>query len=255
MGTIGGVLVAAGEGKRMGGPERKPFLLLSGVPILVHTARVFARIPEIAECVIVVHREDVLRTETLLATYELQGFRVVPGGERRQDSVLRGVRALSDDVYGVLVHDGVRPFVSEDLMRRLVAFAFEGRVVVPALPLKDTIKEISGRQVLRTPERESFVRVQTPQVFPRNELLRVLEEAERQGWEVTDEASLFERLGTPVFWTEGEERNFKLTTREDLILAEVISRLLTGAFDAFDMSFTDKVEGVDFFPTDSGFEP
>ncbi|MBE3550157.1 MAG: 2-C-methyl-D-erythritol 4-phosphate cytidylyltransferase [Brockia lithotrophica] len=211
----------------MGGTVRKPFLPLAGVPVLVHTARVFARVSDIEERVIVVHREDLTRADSLLASYGIRGFRLVAGGERRQDSVFLGVRALSDEVHGVLVHDGVRPLVSEALVRKMAVYARGGRVVVPALPVKDTIKEISGRQVLRTPKRESLIRVQTPQAFPRLELLRALEEAERRGWEVTDEASVFERLGFPVFWTEGEEYNLKLTTPEDLAMAEALLRILS----------------------------
>ena len=228
----------------MGGNVRKPFLSLAGIPVLVRTAQVFARVSEIGEKVIVVHREDLPRVDSLLASYGIRGFRLVAGGERRQDSVFLGVRALSEKVHGVLVHDGVRPLVSEALVRKMAAYAREGRVVVPALPVKDTIKEISGLQVMRTPKRGDLVRVQTPQAFPRAELLRALEEAEWRGWEVTDEASVFELLGHPVFWTEGEEYNLKITTPEDLAVAESLIRVLFASEGAEGRGLCDGEAGV-----------
>lgn len=143
---------------------------------------------------------------------------VVPGGTRRRDSVRAGFDAL-EGVDTVLVHDAARPFASGAVVERVGAHAVDGRAVVPALPIVDTLKEVDGRHVVRTVDRSRFVAVQTPQGFPAALLRRAHEEI---GDDVpaTDDAALCERLGAPVAWVEGDPLNRKLTEPDDWTWAE-----------------------------------
>ena len=145
------------------------------------------------------------------------------GGLRRQDSVGRGLARLDPDCEVVVIHDGVRPFVSPRLIDRCIEAAFKEGAVVIGLPARDTIKVISAdRQVKETPPRDSLWEIQTPQAF-RTEIIReAFQKAAREGTEATDDAMLVERLGKRVAVLEGESTNIKITTPEDLLFAEAL---------------------------------
>ena len=138
------------------------------------------------------------------------------GGRERQDSVYRGLRRLSDSVEIVLVHDAARPFVSRDLIARVVEETRRGGACLPAVPLRDTVKEVSSRRVVRTVDRDHLRLAQTPQGFEINLLRQALKQAQKEGFCGTDEASLVERLGSPVYVVPGELENIKVTWKEDL---------------------------------------
>lgn len=224
MASLGVVIPAAGQGKRMGAAENKLFLSLAGRPILAHTLALFEGSPQVEEIVVVGSEGDLPRIRELIREYQLKKVsQVTLGGKERQESVYAGVRALSPAIQRVAVHDGARPLLTLEGLNRFLTESEEYRAVVMAIPVKDTIKRVDEKgQVLETPPRESLRAVQTPQVFDRE----LLEDAHRrcvaEGFLGTDDASLVEWLGEPVHVLGGTLENIKITTLEDLWLAESI---------------------------------
>ncbi len=212
------VIVAAGEGKRFGAP--KHLAILSGKAILEWTLQVFQTHPKIADIVLVLNNSAEGRE---YQTHLSKISKVVPGGTQRQDSVRAGMRALSSPSSDiVLVHDGVRPLVSQDLIGRVIRQAQESGAAIPVIPVEDTLKHVHQDQVAETPDRSRFFRCQTPQGFRVDLLNRALKKAADDGFYGTDEAMLVERLGLPVSAIPGEIRNMKITTPLDLRIAEVL---------------------------------
>lgn len=216
------VIVAAGRGSRMRTAVSKQFLPLGGKPVWVHSAEVMDRMEETEEVVIVVPWDEVERVRSAAAEYGLRKVTaVVPGGKDRQESVHAGITALSERTEWVMVHDAARPFVSEELIRRVQAAARECGAAVPGVPAKDTIKRADAEGfVEETPDRSRLWAVQTPQAFRFALLRHAHEQALRDGYVGTDDASLVERIGERVRIVTGDDRNLKLTTPEDLALAE-----------------------------------
>ena len=218
MDKISAVIVAAGEGKRFGAP--KHLVLLSGKAILEWTLQAFQTHPKITEIVLVLNNSAEGRE---YQTHLSKITRVVHGGAQRQDSVAAGIRALnSQPPEIVLVHDGVRPLLSQDLIGRVIRQAQESGAAAPVIPVEDTLKHIDQDQVIETPDRSRFFRCQTPQGFRFDLLERALKEAAEDGFYGTDEAMLMERLGLPVAAIPGEVQNLKITTPLDLKIAEVL---------------------------------
>ncbi|MFW6323435.1 MAG: 2-C-methyl-D-erythritol 4-phosphate cytidylyltransferase [Desulfovibrionales bacterium] len=219
------ILLAAGKSTRMteaGVPEPKQFLRWKGDPVFWHSAAAFASVPKI-QGIVFVFPEREFESSAKIASKLLHSrcpgiaWKLVPGGKLRQDSVYQGLQALPLECDTVLVHDAARPFLSADLIARTVSALEEGKTaVIPTLPVKDTIKELSGERVAGTLERKRLAAVQTPQGFSRRLLLRAHEAAAENKWTVTDDASMVERLGEPVFCIPGEEGNMKITTPHDL---------------------------------------
>lgn len=218
----GVVVVAAGQGSRMGTRESKQYLLLDGKPILVHTLELFQRMDLIGEIALVVGAGDVGRCESWVAEYGLAKVgKVLPGGAERQHSVLCGLRALTSE--WVMVHDGVRPLVSERAVRDCCNAAREKGAAVLAVAVKDTVKQVNEDGIIvATPQRASLRAIQTPQAFRREQLLDAHEQAEREGFLGTDDAMVMERAGASVAVAEGEYTNIKITTPEDLPYAEFL---------------------------------
>ncbi len=227
------VILAAGSGSRLasaGLPSPKQFIPWRGRPLFWHGARTFAAVPAMAGLVFVFPEaglEDCRALVTTLAAAEDLGlpWHCVAGGERRQDSVAAGLAALPGDCDAVLVHDAARPFASAVLIRSLLDALQAGHdAAVPGLAVTDTIKTVTdgpaGRQVAGTPDRAALVAVQTPQAFSLDLLRRAHEAAGAEGWEVTDDASMVERLGRPVTVVPGEPDNVKITTPEDLAMLD-----------------------------------
>ncbi|MEK6684276.1 MAG: 2-C-methyl-D-erythritol 4-phosphate cytidylyltransferase, partial [Nitrospirota bacterium] len=220
---VAAVIPAGGFGRRMGCSTPKQFLRLDGIPVLVHTLRVFDSSPLIHEICLVIPRgmEDRCRTE-LIEPYGLtKVIRIVPGGETRQESVYQGLLKTSPDVVRVVVHDGVRPFLSAELLGRVIEAGWEKAGAVAAIPLKDTPKYVGEDGfILSTPDRARLHLAQTPQVFSRKILMEAYQKAYADGVNSTDDSALVERLGYPVRIVEGGWDNIKITTVEDLHLAE-----------------------------------
>jgi 2-C-methyl-D-erythritol 4-phosphate cytidylyltransferase len=218
------IIAAAGAGTRMASDQPKQFLLLAGKPVIFHTLRVFEECDSIDEVILVLPAAESAGFLSLAAKYSVRKLaRVVPGGVTRADSVKRGlmaIRAATAEI--VAVHDGVRPFVTTDEISRTVAAAKSDGAAILVAPVTDTIKQTSDEQVVKTLDRGSLRRALTPQCF-RYELLRdAYQHADVNDPSLTDESALVEQLGRPVSIVEGSARNIKITTVEDLAIAETI---------------------------------
>lgn len=222
--NVGAVIPAAGFGKRMGVGFNKQFLTLAGSPILAHTLRVFQLSEVVTEVVVVGAQDDIPHITEIVNNEQFNKVVAIPiGGARRQDSVFAGVQALSSTIQRVVVHDGARPLLTLKQLNRFLEDSEGFPSAIMAIPLKDTIKRIADTGlVIETPPREFLRAVQTPQVFERALLERVHREALEQGYYGTDDASLLEYRGYPVMALEGSLENIKITTPEDLWLAEHI---------------------------------
>jgi 2-C-methyl-D-erythritol 4-phosphate cytidylyltransferase/2-C-methyl-D-erythritol 2,4-cyclodiphosphate synthase len=221
------ILVAAGRSSRLGSEKgKKQFLVWRGLPLFWHSARIFAAVPAIQGIVFVLPPEEKdSYTEWVerAAREEDLGLdrAFAEGGERRQDSVLAGLRALPHECTHVLIHDAARPFLSPELVHCILDRLAHGAPgVVPGVPVTDTVKRIQGNVVSGTPPREELYAVQTPQGFRRETLLSAHERALSLGLAGTDDASLLEHLEEEVFLVQGETRNTKITTPEDLAAME-----------------------------------
>jgi 2-C-methyl-D-erythritol 4-phosphate cytidylyltransferase len=214
------ILVAAGRGERMGAERPKAFLELAGEPLLLRAARVFDAAPSVGHVVAVVPPAEQDDAWALLAP--LRKLRaVVPGGLRRQDSVLEGMKPVPDGFDGVvLVHDAARPLVDVALVERVAREAAACGAALPVLPLVDTVKRVRDGAVVETLDRSELAAAQTPQGFRFALLGEAYEAAFRDGVTITDEAMAVERLGAAVRAVPGSPRNRKITTPEDLAWAE-----------------------------------
>jgi len=217
------VIPAAGKGRRMKTYLNKQFILLQGMPIIVHTLKVFQVAPVIGEIVLVTApgEEEYYRKEILLNYGIEKNTLVVTGGGERQDSVYRGLQNVRG-AY-VMVHDGARPLVAADLIERLAEEAKHYGAVVSGVPVKDTIKRTdAGGFITDTLQRKGLWHIQTPQAF-RTELLKEAhEQARALEFYGTDDATLVERMGVPVKVIPGSYDNIKITTPEDIIVAEAV---------------------------------
>ncbi len=223
--SVVALILAAGQGKRMGAEKNKPYLLLAGKPILLHTLGEFEECPSIDGIVLVVekHEIDHVRTSIVGAFGCRKVISVVAGGPKRQDSVWEGMKALDNECELVVIHDGVRPFISQALLQKAVDTTRKTGATVVAVPVKDTIKVASPqKEVVKTLDRETLWAVQTPQTFNYDILKRAHEKARQDGFYGTDDASLVERIGVPVSILDGSYENIKITTPEDLVLGEAI---------------------------------
>ena len=216
----GAVIVAAGSASRMGGID-KVMASLGGEPMIVHTVRAFQNCDAIREIVIVT-REDLLVPIMSLCHDFSKVQAVIVGGDSRQASVARGIRALSEKAKLVAVQDGARPLITCQVIDRTVRAAHTYGAAAPAIPVKDTVKVVTGGVVSQTPDRNTLRAVQTPQVFDLDLLKGALKQAEKDGAAITDDCSAVERLGMSVKIVEGDERNIKVTTPLDLKIAMLL---------------------------------
>ena len=223
------VVVAAGRGTRIGGEVPKQYLPVGGVPVLLRAVRPFAGHPQVAQVVVVLAPDDVERPPGFLAPLAGPALAIVAGGRERADSVAAGLRALSGACHIVLVHDGARPFVERTVIDAVIAHARAGEGAIAAVRVSDTLKEAAADEptlVARTVPRERLWRAQTPQGFPRVLLeqayARAAPDDAAAGGHATDDAALVEACGAAVRLVPDTPRNLKITTREDLALAEAL---------------------------------
>lgn len=212
------IIVAAGRGRRFG--SAKQYAALRGRPVLEWALDAFETHSEVTEIVLVLPDEK--DGGRFLGRYPKIAA-VVRGGRRRQDSVRRGfarVRAEDGDI--VLIHDGVRPLVSREVISRVIREARRRGAAIPVVPVEDTIKEAVRGKIVRTLDRDNLCRVQTPQGFAYGVLDEALRRGARERPAATDEAALAERIGTEVRTVAGDPRNIKVTTPSDLRLAEAL---------------------------------
>lgn len=218
--SCGAVIVAAGSASRMGGID-KVMANLGGEPMILRTVRAFQNCDAITSIVIVT-REDLIRPISDLCRDMKKVAAVVVGGSSRQESVHLGLNALPKGMELAAVHDGARPLISWQVIDRVVRAANTYGAAAPAIPVKDTIKVVSGGLVKETPDRSTLMAVQTPQVFDFDLLRGALKKAEEDGAAVTDDCSAVERTGMKIKIVEGDERNLKVTTPMDLKIAELL---------------------------------
>lgn len=224
MAKVAAVIPAAGQGKRMQTTVSKQFLHLQGMPVIVHTLQAFDSCDEVGEVVLVCAEGEKTVYEDLIGVFEIKKvFRVVAGGAERQDSVYNGLQAVPDDTDIVLVHDGARPLVDAGIIGRVIAAAGSCGAAVAAVPVKDTIKMADAAGLVeKTLERGRLYQVQTPQGFRYDLLKNAYEQARQTGYLGTDDASLVERLGVKIQLVPGAYENIKITTAEDMVLAEAV---------------------------------
>ncbi len=224
------IIPSAGSGVRMKSERAKQFLSFHGRPLLAMTLQPFQLSPQINAIVVVVPSQDVdFCREEIVEKFQLHKIiGVIAGGKRRQDSVRIGIEAAGDDYASVLIHDGVRPLITAEEIDHIVSVAQDHQAVITGLPCKETIKEVSDKQeVLCTCDRARLWVIQTPQVFRYGDIRAAHEMAFNEGWEeATDDSVLVERLGIPVKVIKGSEKNIKVTTPNDLELAEFLFKTL-----------------------------
>lgn len=220
------VITAAGSSSRMAGVD-KLLLSLRGRPLIVRTVETFIDYPRIGSVVVTVNPERVTEFEAIFAEHFPESKRpyVVAGGYHRQESILFGLRRLATaletiESQTVMIHDGARPFITHELFERLLGMLDEFDGAVPTLPVRDTVKLVEGRRVVGTQDRETLRLVQTPQVFKFDEISKLHERAHSEGFVGTDDASLLERFGGQVGWTEGPSYNLKITVPDDVKMLE-----------------------------------
>lgn len=220
---ISAIILAGGKGKRMRSAISKQFIDIKGKPIIYYTLKKFSENKKIDNIIVVLPEDEVKYfKENILKKYELRINKIVIGGKERQDSVYNALKSLknsSTDI--VLIHDGARPFISERIINEGIKFAEIYGAAAPGVMPKDTIKVKNEKNFsVDTPNRANLVSIQTPQVFKFYEILECHEKIRYNGEKVTDDTMVVEKYGYSVYLYDGEYTNIKVTTPEDLILAE-----------------------------------
>ena len=226
MNKVAAVIVAGGSGKRMGGTIKKQYILLENKEVFAHTIEVFEQFNKIDEIILVVGQDDITKVEQdIIQKYHFKKVKqVVAGGAERQDSVYNGLCATSKEIEYVMIHDGARPFIKEEILEHALEATIKKKATVVAVPVKDTIKIVSKDtlEVEETPKREKLWSVQTPQSFEKELLMEAYDFAKREKLAVTDDSMIMEAYGKKVYVVMGDYTNIKITTPEDLILGESI---------------------------------
>ena len=225
---VSAIIVAGGKGRRMGTQISKQYIKIEGVEILAITLSKFEESKFIDNAVLVVPKDDVdFCSENIIKKYGFKKItKVIPGGDERQDSVYNGLLSLPKETDIVVIHDGVRPFVSLDIIEKSISEAQKYGACGAAVPVKDTIKiaDESGF-VKSTPDRKNIFAIQTPQTFKYDVILKAHEMAQKSGKKYTDDTKLIEEMGMKVKLFEGSYSNIKITTPEDLYIGEYIYKM------------------------------
>ena len=227
------IIPAAGQGKRMGAKVNKQYLKLLWTPVLTHTWRAFTRLSFIKEIILVVNKDEKpVCYDEVIKPYDDEIddkgiiIKAIEGGKSRQQSVYNGIKEASSDCSYIMIHDGARPLVTADLIEKVIAEAYIHSAALAAVPVKDTIKvsceKDSGVFVKETPPREILWSAQTPQAFEKSLIKKAHEKAVKENYTGFDDCSLVERLGISPKLVSSSYENIKLTTFEDVELAEKI---------------------------------
>lgn len=222
---VAAIITAAGSGVRMGSKTRKQYLSLGGAPILTRTVQAFRQCGRIDEIILVVPAQDIKKCRRdVLRPFDLENaVQLVPGGGVRQESVFNGIRALNADCSIVLIHDGVRPFIDPLFILQCIEGAEKHGACILAVPASDTLKQTDGQgRITGTLDRSLVWLAQTPQAFKYDLIFEAHQNAALEGFTGTDDASLVERRGKPVHIIEGSRNNIKITTPDDLLMADSI---------------------------------
>lgn len=224
---FGVVIVAGGSSSRMQGVDKQA-LCLGDVPVLVRSILPFTKIDTVKEIVVVCREDFIPVMMDMVKEFDLQKISsIVRGGGSRQQSVLRGIEALSENVEYFAIHDGARPFIQEDVILRCMEDAVKYGATTAAVPSKDTIKVADSEGfICATPDRSTLHLTQTPQVFRREWYLQAVKQAQIDGVDCTDDCQLLERVGRKVHLSMGSYFNIKITTPEDIPMAEAIAEFM-----------------------------
>jgi len=224
---IAAVIVAAGKGVRMGSGKPKQYLRLGGKPILIRTLDCFLSCSAIDTIILVIAQNEIEAVRSLLLSSHAinKKLDLVVGGDCRRASVFNGLQAIEAREGIVLIHDGVRPLASKGLIEECIQGARRWGACIPALVVNDTLKQVDDENLVQsTVPRRGLRLVQTPQAFELSLIRKAHQQAATEDWQVTDDASLIERLGGKVKVIPGMMENIKITTPEDLQLAEILLR-------------------------------
>ena len=223
---VAAIFPAAGSSTRMGGGGNKNLLELAGEPVLLRTLKIFSQVERVKFLIVIVAAHEIETVEKILrATENLKPWRVTVGGSERQYSIANGLKLLPDDAEIILVHDAARPLISVRTIDEVIDAAEKFGGAIAAVPAKDTIKIVDAENFVKfTPPRKELVAVQTPQGFRREILLQAYEKAAQENFLGTDDASLVERLGARIKIVASSYENIKITTPEDVSVAETFLR-------------------------------
>jgi len=216
------IIPAAGSGTRMKTSQSKLFLMLGDMPVLAHTLLAFDAAESIDEVIIAAREEDILLIWDMISEFGIKKVsKIINGGANRTESVCKALAETSDDTEIIAIHDGARPLISPELIDIAIFEAARRGAVTLGVPVKDTIKRIgTNGTITETLERGSLYNIQTPQTFRADILRSAYEIAINSGLEYTDDCGVVEDFGAPIYVIEGDYRNIKITTGEDLIIAE-----------------------------------
>lgn len=221
---VAAIVPSAGVGTRLRSRIQKPYIKIGGKPILAHTLTAISKNKNITEILVSVGEDKLSKArKEIIEKYGIKKARLVIGGKVRGDSVYNALKAVSKDVDYVLIHDGIRPFITNKLIEVLLKEASRFKAAIAAVPVKPTLK-VAGKNrfIENTPSRECFWEAQTPQVFKRDLIEKAYETARKQNIEATDDSSLVERIGVKPKIVMGSYSNIKITTKEDLELAKIL---------------------------------
>ena len=220
------IIVAGGFSTRMGGDVRKPYLCLNNKPVFLHTLETYNKVSHINQIIFVVNASDLqmVKEKWGVDLEKLKVTNIIAGGKRRQDSVVNGLRCVDKSNEITLIHDCVRPFISTDIILQTINDVNEYGAAIVAVPVKDTIKETKSDDnsiIRRTVPRSNLWAAQTPQGFKSDLILNAYDMINEKEIDVTDDAQAVELFGHNVKIVEGSYKNIKITTQEDLSIAEV----------------------------------
>ena len=222
---VSAIIVASGKGLRMEGTMRKQYLDLSGRPVLSHSIMTFDSCSLVDEIFLVIPREDVEYCQNkIISLLDLKNhINLVHGGDKRQDSVYNGLKAITKNTETVVIHDGVRPFIQPEDLKECILFSKKYGACILGTPASDTLKRVDESDIIETTlPRKNIWLAQTPQAFKYDLILKAHETARRDGYVGTDDASLVERMGEDVKIIYGGRFNIKITKKEDLAIAKAM---------------------------------
>lgn len=217
------IIVAGGSGKRFNSEIPKQFLKLKAKPILAHSVDKLEKNKSVNEILIVVPRQFTSLTRNIISRYKFKKIsQIIAGGSTRQASVYNGLQKVNKKCNLVLVHDGVRPLIDLKQIEAVIKLAQKSKAAILVVPVKETVKLVDKKTIMKTEDRKKFYLAQTPQVFEYKLLLKAFEKAKKDKFVGTDCSSLVERVGVKVKILEDSESNIKITTMEDFKLAEIL---------------------------------
>lgn len=218
------VIVAAGRGERMRQDTSKQFIKLIGRPVISYTLEVFEQCKMVDEIIIVTREQDLMDMRDVVEAFGIdKAAKIVIGGDRRQDSVYNGLSEIGYDTSTVLIHDGARPFVTVEELETLIKETGKYQAAALGMPVKDTVKKVDKDNIVtETPDRETLWAVATPQAFAHDVIMNAYEAAMKDKFYGTDDCSLVERTGHSVKIVPCSNENIKITTPEDIFVAESI---------------------------------